>query len=708
MQFAYNPKKDNSTDNGMVLQQFRVAEIEIAKSPTDEKIIGIFRYEGGGQMKKGSTILILAEISSTLYAYERFLDVINATTEQARHLISAVETDPVARFEKLIQRINEDIVIFLEGEPTPLAWSRVNIFIIELSQDHVCLTGRGRLMNIFLQKQEDGGYRTFDLFGSLDQSAEVDPNKPFSSLICGDMKVGDILMAGTLNLERLRNELRIKERLTTLPPVSAALEIKQELEHRGIPDDFVAAIVACCALEMPSFEAKETPPPETDKSTTSINKLIETEKDTEETLSPAIAPTQKNTGVNPKKMVVGGFFGLVNILRRGLKKYRPKDVAVMTSLRGMNAGHGSIFTKKRKRIAIALVLVLLISLFGVYSWKKNRRLAAEAATWTAMYEQARDDRDRAESDLVYGNESRAKKSIDDAVGLLGTLDQSKPEYKEKIDNLNKELSDLNKRLQKITSIEPVELTALSGAANGTLAAPVLIGNSAYAVANDSHTIIKIDITDKTVKNIPLPSDAEPIVSGSAGDKSIIFTTAKGKLYAVDISNDAVKTFSSQPRSSDIADLVVYGGKTYELDKSDGQIWKAAAISGGFGAEQSYIKASNVELAGAVGLAIDSNVYVLKPDGTVARFLSGGQEGFSLTAIEPPLRAASAIWTDVDATNIVITDPAEKRVLIFNKDGTLKAQLQSDKFSGPRDVYGDQKTNKVLVVDGTSLLLIDLP
>ena len=110
----------------------------------------------------------------------------------------------------------------------------------------------------------------------------------------------------------------------------------------------------------------------------------------------------------------------------------------------------------------------------------------------------------------------------------------------------------------------------------------------------------------------------------------------------------------------------------------------------------------------MGLAIDSNVYVLMPDGTVDRFLSGGQEGFSLTTIDPPLRAASGIWTTSDATKIAITDPADKRVVVFNKDGSLKAQLTSSDFTAPRDVDGDEANKRLLVIDGTKLMLVTMP
>ncbi len=690
----------------MVEQQFRIAEIEVAKSPTDEKILGIFRYEGNGQKKKGTTLLILAEIASTVYSYERLLDVINATTEQTRHLIAAVETDPVARFEKLIQRINEAVAAFLEGEPTPLAWSRVNLFIMELSQDHICLTGHGRLMNLFLQKQEDGSYRTFDLFGSLDQPAEINLKKPFTALICGDMKAGDILIAGTLNLERLRNELRIKERLTTMPPVSAALEIKQDLESRGIPDDFVAAIIACCELEI--MEPKPAPEPEIeDHSTASVQKLRDTENYTEQHLSPALSPSITPASKKPRAPI-GGVFGLLRKLRATVLAYKPKDIALMTSLRGMSAGHGSVFTKKHKRIALVVGVVLVIAVISIAIFKHNKTLAAQEAAWASSFQEARDNRDRAESDLVYANDARAKKYIESAEQALSQLDTAKSDHGNKIDGLKKELDQLKERLRKIQAVEPVELTALSGASDGMLVAPVLAAGSAYVVDLTEKSVLKIDISNKTTKKIPLPSGADKITSGTLGATSIVFSSSNGDLYAVNLQTDVVSTLKSNPRASSTTDFLIYSGRAYTLDGASGQIWRASSASGGFGSETEYIKAATTDLTGSVGIAIDSNVYILKADGTVARFLSGGQEAFGLVSVDPPLRAASAIWTGVDATKIAIADPAEKRILLFNKDGTLKAQLTSSEFSGPRDIDGNETDRRLLVVDGTRLLLVSLP
>ncbi len=697
----------------MVEQQFRIAEIEISKNPVDEKIMGIFRYEGNSQTKKGSTIVIVAEIMSTLYVYERLLDALNSITEQAKHLVAQFEQDPITRFEKLIQRLNETVASFTQAEPTPLAWNRVNIFILEFSGDQLCLTGIGKLMNLFLQKQPDGTYRTFDLFGSLDQPAEVNPQKPFASLICGDMKAGDLLFAGTQNLERLRNELNIKERLTTLPPVSAALEIRQDLEQRNTPDDFLGVVVASCLLERaaPSSIPKPLPTPDVTKSTDSIHKLRETERDASQHLSPSIGPTAslKASAKTPQRIAQEIQSKLGHLWGKFSQTRTVRDVAAMASLRGMNAGHGSAFTKKHKTTALILGAILVLGLTSIVLWRRNQAQTAEAAAWQTTFDQAQDNRNRAESDLVYANDSRAIKEVETANSLLASLSINTADRQKKVSALQEDLKQFRERLRKTVVAQPViELTALTGVPDGSLSAPVLNKNTAYAVDNSTKTILKIDLSTKTTKRIQLPQNAEPIVAGSLGKQSIVFTTADGTFFALDLASDSIATLKTQSHTSTTNDLVLYAGKAYSLDGVQGKVWRASSNSTGFGAEQAYIKANSTALTNAVSLAIDSNVYILESDGTLLRFLSGGQEGFKLNPIDPPLRAASAVWTNVDATKLAVTDPAEKRILIFSKDGFLKAQITSPDFHGPRDIDGDETNKRLLIVDGTRLLLIPLP
>ncbi len=691
------------------LQQFRIAEIEVSKGSTNDKIVGFFRFENQTRGKPSPTLVIIAEIASTLYAYERLLDTLNQAAEQTRQLMTDMAQDPLTRFEKLIQRLNESMAAFSASESSPVSWRRVNLFVMEFSDGHLCLSGSGHVMNMFLQKQTDGTFRAFDLFGSLEQPEETDPNKPFSSIICGDMNVGDILFIGSTNFERLRSELKIKERLTTLPPVSAALEIKQDLERRNIPDDFMAAAIACIEAKTPQPAPAAVPEVKKETSTSSIEKLVEQEKEADNHLGPSTAPTKELAAI--KEKVVALFKKAPGLASLSPARNNPtiKDPITLTGLRGMNAGHGSAITAKHKLIAGIAAVAIICSIGGYAYWKHAQRLAGEIAAWNAQFDSAADQRNRAEADLTYGNEPKAKGEINSAEQALSSLPTDTPERKAKIEKLQSAIGDLKERLKRVVKLDSVaEVVSLPPSASaGSLAAPVLDKDTAYVVDNASKQILKITLSTKSTQQIPLPASAGKVVSGTIGKDTILFATENGQLFSLNKSTDLVKSLKWSGTSS-TADITLYSSRLYSLDPVQGKILRYTGSGSEYGAATSYVKAGSANLMDTVALSIDSNVYALKNTGQLIQYFQGAEAGFALAQIDPPARSASGMWTDADVPLIAITDPADKRVLLYDKSGQLRAQLTSSQFLAPKDIFGDYTNKRFIVVDGNRLLLVPMP
>ncbi|MCC7356902.1 hypothetical protein IT408_00110 [Candidatus Uhrbacteria bacterium] len=690
------------------LQQFRIAEIEVSKGNTNDKIVGFFRFESPARGKPGPVLVIIAEITSTLYAYERLLDCLNQAAEQTRQLMTDVAQDPLTRFEKLVQRLNESIAAFTASEGSAVSWRRVNLFVMEFSEGHLCLSGTGHVMNMFLQKQADGSFRAFDLFGSLEQPDETDPRKPFSSIICGDMNIGDILFIGSTNFERLRSELKIKERLTSIPTVSAALEIKQDLEKRHIPDDFMAAAITCTEMKLPQPLPTPTPEVKKETSTSSIEKLVEQEKEADNHLGPSTAPTKEIIAIKDKIVTLfKKVSGLVS-LPQARSSSAIKDPVTLTGLRGMNAGHGSAFKRKHKLIIGIACVAIILSISGYAYWKRAQRITAEIASWNSQFDSATDQRNRAESDLTYGNEPKAKSEIASAEQALNTLPTNTPERKAKIEKLQNEVRDLKERLKRIVKLDAAELINLPpNAAAGSLAAPVLDKDSAYAVDNATHQILKITLSTKNTKQIQLPTNAGKIISGTVGKDTILFATEDGQLFSLNKATDLVKSLTWAGVSS-TADITLYASRLYSLDPVQSKIMRYTGSASEFGSGTSYIKAGSAQLNDAVAISIDSNVYVLKSSGQLVQYFQGAEAGFNLAQIDPPARSASGMWTDVDVPLIAITDPADRRVLVYDKSGQLRAQLNAPQFLAPKDIFGDYSNKRLLVVDGNRLLLVPMP
>lgn len=693
---------------------FRITDIEYSNSQVDEKIVGIFRFEPSAGSTMRNTILVLAEIDGVGYVYDQLIDVVNNEAEHARTLLSHLEQEPVSRFEKVVQSVNRAVGEFVKGEPSPINWSRVNMYILELSDGHMCLAGIGRLMNMFLQHQADGSYKTFDLFGSLDQRIDTDPEKVFSNIICGDFKPGDILFAGSKNFERIRNELRMKERLTTLPPVTAALEIRQDLEMRGSPDDFVATLIACKEAD----QLKAIPDPVQDnvqKSTESIHKLRNTEAETLRHLAPSIL---RKEGKTDSKEPAAPRIGAVHILKRvtgfvknKFRREKIRDVASMASLRGMNAGFGSFFSRKKKTILITSVVIIVLALVGGLLIKHQRTVAAEHAAWNASYDKIKGDLDQAEGEAVY-SEDVARRSLQSTQDRLASLDASTQDRKQAVQKLQEQMDGLRSKLRHAVSVDhPTQIfAAAAGLADGALKSPILFNGKLVVANNANNSVLVSDITaNSTPKEISVKTDGKKIISLVAGKTSVIAILDNGSAIGIDIEkgdSSPIALGASDMKSP--SDVTSYNGKLYALDAANQQIWKFLPSGGGFGTPSKYLQAGSTSISNASSIAIDSNVYVVTGSGSVARYFNGGQDGFALTPADPPLSNGGQIWTDPDTQDIAIADAAHSRILLYTKDGHLIAQYVSPVFKGPTDLVGDSKAKNLYVIDGNAVYQLMLP
>ncbi|MDF1496845.1 MAG: hypothetical protein P1P90_02180 [Patescibacteria group bacterium] len=691
---------------------FRFADIEFGNSPTNENIVGVFRFEQGRQNRQGPYHIVVAEIDSALYAYEQLLDTINSTVEQSRTLMAGMALDPFARFEKIIERVNEAITVFQEKEPTPINWDRLNIFIMECSGDQLCLSGHGKLMNLFLKKQGNE-YQTFDLCGSLEQPAVTDPNKVFASLICGDMHAGDIFFIGTNNFERTKDKLRIKERFSELPMVSAATEVKRDLEKENILDDFVALSISLNEDDAPNFVDRK-PKKQAEES---LNNLKKSEDDVRQTLAPSISPLKghkQESETSAKPRIPSPVASLQKTWQKVLHKITTRRIkatpASENALRGLHAGRGSFFTTQRKVMMGIAVVVLILLVVAFSSWQRSKRIAAEQAAWEQSFAEVTDLRNRAENDLLYAKDTQASTKITEAEQIISSLDMGTDDRKTRIESLQSEFEQLKNRLRKIVAVSGIaELYSLPVVAqDGMLTAPIMTEEKAYIVDNENRKIVIITLASREKSEINLPDPAGKIIGGSLGDKSVVFMDDKGKFYGVTVADNDFTPLNSFANTSSTNDFLLYNKRAYVLDGVAGQIYRLGATSAGFSGPSTYFEENNDLAKGAVSLAIDSNVYIARSNGTITKFLSGEQEAFGLGTVDPALRSISAIWTDTEDSRLIVTDPAEKRLLIFDKNGLLTAQLTSNEFGTLRDVSSRLNAKQALVVSDNRLLLVPLP
>lgn len=692
--------------------QFRIAEID-ARRDTPGTLIECLRFDNDGRQNKYGSILAFAEIQSSLYLYERLLDTVHAAITQARTMVTGLDSDPMIRFEKITQKVNEALAAFVAAEATPILWHKVNLFVFQLAEEHLCFSGLGSLTNVFLQQQPSGEAKAFDLLGSLEQPTEVDPQKPLASIVCGTMGIGDMLVVGTQNIQAIREKIELVELCKSHPPVTAAFEVQQRLQALKSIEPYYGVLMAGVALT--PAKAQKTVPAvavesieEDPEPATSIHEF---EQETDEILEQGTAGTSA---------ALAGFLSALKEKASDLKTRvskkspsssgadKPLSAISLAGLRSMNSGYArGLFSEKRRWIVAGSVVVVAL-IIGGFWLRSARQSQAEQKQWMVVYSRVIDAKNRAEAALVYGDEARAQNLYAQALTSLEQLDQKTPDRTKVRAGLQKGLDDIRARLRKEQILSsPAIIADLSE--NGQVVDAqglVLQNGNLYTIDRTGNQIRVVALKDGGLTSIKAPEGVTLKLVGNGqtaplliGNERSLYTIKNGALTALNA--------NSISKAGSINALTSYGQRVYALDGAQGLIWRYSAGASGLSNEATYLKSGSENILGASSLAIDSSIYVAAKN-TVTKFTSGERDSWGLTPIDPPVKELTSIWTAAESPVIIVADPQNKRVVVYSKEGKFLTQLLSPSFQGPSSVWADLASNSLYVLDGGKIYKTILP
>lgn len=697
--------------------QFRIAEIDARRS-SHGAIIECLRFDAEARGTKPTTILAVAEIHSTVYAYERLLDTVHASINQARTLVSKIEGDPMIRFEKIIQKVNEALSAFAGAEASPIQWPRVNLFIFQLSEDHLCFSGVGWLTNAFLQQQENGTTKTFDLLGSLEQPDPIDPRKPLGSIVCGSMNAGDVLFVGTQNLQEIREKIELIRLCQEHPPVSAATEIQQRLQALRSLESYFGVVMAGVTLTAP----KPAPVPKTfslapEPEETLIEEetgpmIHETEQETERILEEG----SPDAGARLQELFSSVKNSVSDLFKRDP---RPEGIPGSTSdaslsplslagLRGMNAGYARGLWAEKRQLVMGIGVGILLLIGGGMWFQHARALQAEQRLWKTIYDQAVAAKNRSEDALVYNDEEKAQAQFVQAQNGLNQLDEKTKDRAQARATLAKDLDALRARLRKEISLtNPTLIADLHTLNNSTSVSGLFVQNGTlFTLDKTQNQAVLFPLTNGSSTRINAPENATLLLQGP-GPTQPFFLTNSG-LYTSRGGTLASVSTTTAAHVANLRAFTVYGKRLYGIDPTNGMIWRYSASASALSGESAYLSAPADEAKQGAALAIDSSVYLLSDDGRITKFTSGKRDAWRAATIDPPLQNGASLWTDAVTKNLIVADTKGKRVVVFDKTGKLVEQITSPQFQGPTAVWGDSATSALYILDGTRLYKTNLP
>ena len=157
----------------------------------------------------------------------------------------------------------------------------------------------------------------------------------------------------------------------------------------------------------------------------------------------------------------------------------------------------------------------------------------------------------------------------------------------------------------------------------------------------------------------------------------------------------------------------YFGNFYLLDSQLNQILKYIPTPDGYSQSPiDWLKPeTEVDLAGAVDMAIDGYIYVLLADGTILKFTAGQQLPFEQAEIDRPLRSPTAIFAAVETEYFYVADAGNERIVQFTKDGLFMRQFlpkEEGVFAQLRGLFVDEADGKLYFTSGNKLYVASIP
>ncbi len=418
---------------------------------------------------------------------------------------------------------------------------------------------------------------------------------------------------------------------------------------------------------------------------------------------------------------------LANRLRASAPKTRGARVAANGVVGRVREWFGGLMTdlrdpKRKKRahllllalcIASLLVIWLVVNLL-LFSQRNKSQAELEALVATINEQIQTAENRRIIGDLSAANgilaqaEEAARQVMDNESGLF------RVEALTLLDTIRAKREELN----NILRVSP-RVVANIATKNSAVIAEGLIGlRDGEFIAYDRQDLYRV-LLNTVDDPSRLPEGDELIVSGAFFERfgaMVFLLTGNVVMEWSDEQAVSMKTDDTAGWVSGTA-LETYLRFLYVLapDRSaagKNQIYKYERLQNRYGPPAPYNL--NGDLTGAIDLAIDGNVYVLKEGGAILKLFRGETQPFAIRQAPDDLLTNATKMFKVTDGSFYLLDPVEGRVIVLGDGGASgeasylrQYVLEIDQLGTLKDLYVDPEEAHLYVMDEKRIYIIDL-
>jgi len=752
-QFILTPSQRNE-----LVHEIYVAQPDANKEALAGKLFALIEIES----KKSDSLKIINFLINTLshsyYQNEKMI---------LRERVSSIKIEHI--FESALAKTNKKLAEFLQSEKIKLNPDSANITIGVIYNDslHFSNLGKNKALLIYKNKvEENAKYKLADITEQTEKDEAKKPlslTKLFSNVVSGALPRSGYFIFANETFSEYLSAKQIIGIITTLPPTSAAEQIKNTLSRINAYVPFIGIIIKnTTGLKIKEIKIKQP----VASTRASIENLIATEEQTEKLLTPSglvnakkwssvfsdltgrFNQTQTNkisekTFLLKDKIFSGrksSIFSLKKIFYY-LKNYLVWFIGLLAHifkilsdreklaefLKQLVSNTKNLYLKiksdllrlllwyknlnKINKILLSAFLLCLIIFSSNLIWQniKNNEVKSQAAISELMT--AIDQKqNQIDASLLYSNEEGAKKLLEEVKELIAQLPQKTQSQKDQYNVITAKHQVQIEKISRVIRVDAIEIANLTNLnANAKPTNIIMVQEKIYASDATQKTIYSVDLksklataitlADQNISKLDFPNiDKTNNISYFNGNNVVVFDTKTEKSSALEID------YSVKPQK--IIDLKQYNNRYYLTDSLSGQIYRFEKSNAKLTNATAWLNAQE-DLTNATGMAIDGSIYLLKNNGEVSKYTKGKKEEFSISVVEPSLSQASKITISEAQNYLYVFEPAEKRLVVFNKAGDFINQYTSDKFNDLKDFQIDETNKKIYFLNGALIYSIDI-
>lgn len=354
-----------------------------------------------------------------------------------------------------------------------------------------------------------------------------------------------------------------------------------------------------------------------------------------------------------------------------------------------------------KILGLASVAVLIFFVISIFYLQHAKNIQKENAYYEQTFSELRTKIEEAENSMIYSDNITAanlKNQIKQTLDSLICRPQDEADCRDIKENFGK----LQAKIQKFTETEITMLINWNVLGFQNITEFTKVDGKIFGINIESDTISLYNLLTKDgTATLKLPGGNKISSAVSLKDeKTALFLNDKKELYKyIADTNSFEKINISFPNNEgEIKALLPYNSRLYVLDTLNNQIYRHDAIASGYGLGKEWIKSQNVDIKNGISLTIDGDLFLIKNQGEILKFTNGELQSFAVSGLEPTLQTGVKIWTYSEDKYIYILDPKEKRLVVLNKDGSIKNQYTSDQFEKPTDMIIEEKNKTAYILD----------